>query len=149
MESTNHSIYRSKQNDNQIEFNQKYLVVATNDLLQLNSKWQRLIKEEKERKRNALTIEPMTNEFIEKNATDINELFGTIEDNASSGVRDNNDMLNFRHITPVSKINVPSEVTREQIAQQFTLNKNQKAAFLIITGHLDGLDKLNEGILIM
>ncbi|CAF4087034.1 unnamed protein product [Rotaria magnacalcarata] len=32
----------------------------------------------------------------------------------------------------------------EHIAQQFTLNKNQNAAFMIITGHLDGLDKLNK-----
>lgn len=130
-----------------MEFEQKHLVSATSDLLQLNNKWQRLIKEEKERKRSALITEPMTNECVERTDTDINELLGTIEDNAPPSLVNDDELLNFRRMIPVTKISVPSEISREQIAQQFTLNKNQKAAFSIITGHLDGLDKLNEGIL--
>ena len=122
---------------------------ATRDLLQLNSRWQRLIKEEKERRRNALIAEPMPNESIEKNDIDINEFLGTIEDNTSSSLRNDDELLSYRPIIPVTKISVPNEVSREQIVQQFTLNKNQRAAFSIITGHLDGLDKLNEGILRM
>jgi hypothetical protein len=57
--------------------------------------------------------------------------------------------LNFECISSVTKVTVPTENTREHIAEQFTLNKNQKAAFTIITGHLDGLDKLNEGMIIL
>lgn len=115
----------------------------------MNSKWQRLIKEEKERRRNALIAEPMPNESIEKNDMDINEFLGTIEDNTSSSLRNNDELLSYRPIIPVTKVSVPNEVSREQIAQQFTLNKNQRAAFFIITGHVDGLDKLNEGTLRM
>lgn len=57
----------------------------------------------------------------------------------------NNSLLNFTCITPVAKITVPSETNRKDIAQRYTLNKNQKAAFMIITGHLDGEDKINAG----
>ena len=54
-----------------------------------------------------------------------------------------NKALDSGDIVSVTKITAPNEITRENIAQQFTLNKNQKAAFMIITGHLDQLDKLN------
>jgi hypothetical protein len=93
-------------------------------------------------------VEGIESAFIEQNDTDVNELVGAIEENVPSNFDSNNGSLNFRCIVPVSRIIVPNETTREHIAQQFTLNKNQKAAFMIITGHLDGLDKLNEGITI-
>lgn len=115
----------------------------------MNSKWQRLIKEEKERRRSVLINEPMANESSEKNDTDINELIGEIEESIPSSLANDDELLSCRRMIPVTKISVPSEISREQIAQQFTLNKNQKAAFSIITGHLDGLDKVNEGILIL
>ncbi len=73
---------------------------------------------------------------------------GAIEDRASSNFKSDNGLVNLNCIVSVTKITVPNEVTREHISQQFTLNKNQKAAFMIITSHLDGLDKLNEGIMI-
>ena len=40
----------------------------------------------------------------------------------------------------VKAISLSSGPTRQQIARTFTLNKNQTAAFMIITGHLDGVD---------
>jgi len=55
-------------------------------------------------------------------------------------------VLNFDFVLSVTKVIVPVENTREYIVEQYTLNKNQKAAFMIITGHLDGLDRLNEGM---
>jgi hypothetical protein len=87
-------------------------------------------------------------ESIEQNDTDINELIGAMENNMSSNFNGDNEALNSQCIVPVTKITIPNEITREDIAQQFTLNKNQKAAYMIITGHLDGLNKLNEGIVI-
>jgi len=59
---------------------------------------------------------------------------------------DNNDeLLNSMYTLPVTKTTIPSETSRNDIAQRFTLNKNQKAAFMIVTGHLDGMNTTNEG----
>ena len=44
----------------------------------------------------------------------------------------------------VKAISLSAGPTRQQIARDFTLNKNQTAAFMIITGHLDGVDGLNK-----
>ena len=44
----------------------------------------------------------------------------------------------------VKAISLSAGPTRQQIAREFTLNKNQTAAFMIITGHLDGVDGLNK-----
>ncbi|CAF5028883.1 unnamed protein product [Rotaria magnacalcarata] len=82
--------------------------------------------------------------FNEQNDADVNELVGAIEENVSLNFDSNNGLLNHRCIVPVSRITLLNEKTRDHIAQQFTLNKNQNAAFMIITGHLDGLDILNE-----
>ena len=101
---------------------------------------------EKERIRNASIIENMEAEFIRKNDTDLNELIGTVEDSMVSNLDTNIEHLHSAFIEPVTMVTVPDQISREYIAKQFTLNKNQKAAFMIITGHLDGLDKLNEGI---
>jgi len=128
----------------QITFDRKHLVPATNELIILNNRWQRQIKEEKERRRNACIVERMESTFIQQNDIDVNELVGAIEEIMPSNFDSNSEHLNFQCIVPVSRIIVPNETTREHIAQHFTLNKNQKAAFMIITGHLDGLDKLNE-----
>ena len=144
---TNRFIYSSKLNK-QFTSDHKHLVPATTELIQLNNKCQRMIKDEKDRRRNACMVEQMEDGFVEKNDTVENELDGTIEDSLSSNFDSDNGLLNSRCIVPVTRISVPIEITRENIAQQFTLNKNQKAAFMIITGHLDGLDKLNEGIII-
>jgi hypothetical protein len=144
---TNRFIYSSKLNK-QFTSDHKHLVPATTELIQLNNRCQRMIKDEKDRRRNACMVEQMEDGFVEKNDTVENELGGTIEDSLPSNFDSDNELLNSRCIVPVTRISVPIEITRENIAQQFTLNKNQKAAFMIITGHLDGLDKLNEGIII-
>jgi hypothetical protein len=111
----------------------------------LNNRWQRKIKDEKERRRNACIIATTDSEFVEHNDTDENQLVGAVEDELLSNFNSNEGPLNFKCIVSVTKIAVPVENTREHIVQQFTLNKNQRAAFMIITGHLDGMNKLNEG----
>ena len=137
-----------KKINREISFDSNYLVPAIPELLQLNNRWQRQIKDERERRRNIALIEGTENEFLEQNNDDINDLLGATEDSVSANFTHDNDDLNFRRATSVTKIIVPNEKTREHIAQQFTLNKNQKAAFMIITGHLDELEKLNEGNMI-
>jgi hypothetical protein len=147
MGSTKQMIYLKKLNK-QINFDGKHLVPATSELIQMNKKWQRKIKDEKERRRNACMVEQADSNFIEEIDTDINELVGAVDDGASSIFDTIDGILNSKCTAPVTTIIVPTETTREDIAQQFTLNKNQKAAFMIITGHLDGLDKLNESMMI-
>ncbi|CAF1337157.1 unnamed protein product [Adineta steineri] len=144
MRSTNRLMH-SLISDNYLNFEHKHLVPATSDLIQLNDRWQRKIKEDKERIRNASICEPLEDDFIEKHDTVENELAETVEHSSPSNFNSDNGLLSSRSIMPVIKITVPNEITRENIVTQFTLNKNQKAAFMIITGHLDGLDKLNEG----
>ncbi|CAF1436251.1 unnamed protein product, partial [Adineta steineri] len=144
MRSTNHLIYSSI-SDNYRNVEYKHLVPATSDLIQLNDRWQRKIKEDKERIRNASICEPLEDDFIEKHDTVEKELIESVKDSLPSNFDNENTLLSSRSIIPVTKITVPNEVTRENIVIQFTLNKNQKAAFMIITGHLNGLDKLNEG----
>jgi hypothetical protein len=139
---TNRFIYSSKLNELFIS-DHKHLVPATTERIQLNNRWQRIIKDEKDRRRNALMVERIENDFVEKNDADKVELDGIVEDNVWSIFDSNNKALDSGGIVPVTKITAPNEITRENIAQQFTLNKNQKAAFMIITGHLDQLDKLN------
>ena len=143
MSSTRSLMYTTK-HDRQITFDRNHIAPATTELIQLNSKWQRQIKDEKERRRNACMIAGTESDVVEQSETDENQLVGVIEDNVPSSYWNDNVPLDFRCIVPVTRIMVPNTTTREHIAQQFTLNKNQKAAFMIITGHLDGLNKLNE-----
>ena len=145
--STNSFIYSSKVNKH-FTSDHKHLVPATTELIHLNNRWQRTIKDEKDRRRNACMVEQMEHGFIERNSTDKNELVGAVDDNVWSVFDNYNSLLDSRCILPVTKITAPNEITRESIAQQFTLNKNQTAAFMIITGHLDGLDKLNISIML-
>jgi hypothetical protein len=143
--STKHLIHPKNLN-REIIFDQKHLVPATSTLIKLNDGWQRRIKEEKERIRNTSIIENLESEFIRKKDTDENELIGTVEDSMVLNLDTDTKDSHSTFIAPVTIVTVPNEVTREEISKQFTLNKNQKAAFMIITGHLDGLDKLNEGL---
>jgi hypothetical protein len=145
--STNRFIYSSRL-DKPLTSDHKHLVPATTELIQLNNKWQRIIKDEKDRRRNACMVERIEDDSTEKNDKDKNELDGAVENNLWAIFDSYDKPLDSRSIVPVTKITVPNETTRENIAQQFTLNKNQRAAFMIITGHLDGLDKLNTSMMI-
>ena len=127
-------------------YDKKHLVAATTELILLNNRWQRAIKNEKEQKRNAFMMIGMGNEYIEQNDTIENQI-GEGTDNTLPSISANDkEVLNFDHVPSVTKVTIPVENAREHIADKFTLNKNQKAAFMIITGHLDGIDRLNEGM---
>ncbi|CAF1498169.1 unnamed protein product [Adineta ricciae] len=140
---TNRFIH-SSQFDKQIISDHEHLVPATTELIQLNNGWQRKIKEQKERIRKACIGEQLQENHIENIDNAENGLVPPIEENISSDLDNNNETASSTSIIPVAKIAVPNETTRENIAVQFTLNKNQKAAFMIITGHLDGLGILSE-----
>jgi hypothetical protein len=112
----------------------------------MNNRWQRRIKEQKEQKRNTFMMVGIENEYVEQNETIENQLGGAVDNALSSICLNDDELLNFECILSVTKVTVPVENTREYIAEQYTLNKNQKAAFMIITDHLDGLDRLHEGM---
>lgn len=140
-ESINYSINNSVLNK---QF--KHLVLATTELIILNNRWQRSIREEKEEKRKAFMMIGMGNESLEQNDA-IENPFDEGIDNALSSVSGNGrEDFNFDSVRSVTKVTVPVENTRQFIANDYTLNKNQRAAYMIITGHLDGLDRLNEGM---
>ena len=57
----------------------------------------------------------------------------------------NNNLENYGSILPVVSVttNFP---TQKSIADEFTLNRKQRAAFMIITSHLDGDSRCRTGI---
>ena len=57
----------------------------------------------------------------------------------------NNNLENYNPILPIMLVtaNFP---TPKSIADEFTLNREQRAAFMIITGHLDGDSRCRTGM---
>ena len=117
------------QRDKKIAFDQRYLVSATTEMIEMNNKWQRQIKDEKKRRRNACMTTETKSDFTEQNDTDENQLVGAVDADTLSNFDTDDRLLNFNCIVPVTKITAPSETTQNDIAQKFTLNKNQKAAY--------------------
>ncbi|CAF1304750.1 unnamed protein product [Adineta ricciae] len=142
--STTSLTYATKQNKH-ISIDRKYLTPATKELILLNNKWQRQIKDEKERKRIASMIANGEMNLRHQNDMDENETFGAYDTGILLNSHNNEELLNSMHTLPVTETTIPSATSRNDKAQKFTLNKNQKAAFMIVTGHLDGLDKRNGG----
>lgn len=141
------SLAGTTQRDLQISIDRRYLVPATAELIQLNNKWQYQIKGEKERRRNACIIASMQNNFTEQNDIENQTLRAIDADTLSTFDNVDEPLTSICNIS-VTKISMPSQAARNDIVQRFTLNKNQKAAFMIITGHLDGMDNINAGNMI-
>lgn len=118
-------------------------VCATQNLILQNKKWQEQLKNERERVRRTL----ITGSY----ATADDPLDLDVPDDASVTVRtlnddndDNNNFESYHSIPPVVSIatNLP---TQKSIADEFTLNREQRAAFMIITSHLDGDSQCRTG----
>ena len=143
MRPSNH-LMLSVKSDKRIIFDQKHLVPITNELLLLNKRWQRTIKEEKERRRKACMHVAIENELVEQYDADENQPSESVDENIFTILDERSQLLNTTCIKPVTMITVPNVTTRENIARQYTLNRNQEVAFMIITGHLDGIGKIND-----
>jgi len=131
---------------NKHNYDKKHLVPATTELILKNNRWQRAIKEQKEQKRNAFMMIEMGNEHLEQNDAIENHFDEGVDNALSSSCHNDKEVINFDSVRSVAKVTVPIENTRQFIADEYTLNRNQRAAYMIITGHLDGLDRLNEGM---
>ena len=121
-----------------------FLIPATAELVQLNKKWQRQIIEEKERKRNACINEDDSGDLPMQSITDADQSVTMIEAATLFNFGDDEVSSDSLYTQSVKAISLSAGPTRQQIAREFTLNKNQTAAFMIITGHLDGVDGLNK-----
>ncbi|CAF3961018.1 unnamed protein product [Rotaria sp. Silwood1] len=120
-------------------------VSATSDLVRLNTKWQKQLRNEKERVRRNLM-----------NGSHEKDWDGTLDLNAAKDavitvINPNNyntsKFENYASVLPVISVtaNFP---TQRSIVEQFTLNGEQRAAFMIITSHLDGDRRCRTGIFI-
>jgi hypothetical protein len=119
-------------------------ISATPNLVRLNTKWQEQLKTEKERAGRDL----MTGNYDRKDDT---LDFDAAEDAVVTVVNPNyNNQSNFENygsILPVTSVTT-SFPTQKSIADEFTLNTEQRAAFLIITSHLDGDSRCRRGIVL-
>jgi hypothetical protein len=134
----------TKRSNEKIICDRQFLIPATTELIQLNKKWQRQITEEKERKRNACINEDDNGDFAMQSVVDADQSVTMVEAATLLNFGDDEVSSDSVYTHSVKAISLSADPTRQQIAREFTLNKNQTAAFMIITGHLDGVDQLNK-----
>ena len=110
-------------------------VLATPKLLQLNATWKEQLKTERERVRRTLIT---GNQGTDNEASN----FDTAEDAVvtvieSRAIRSDDNFDSFGSIPPLVSM-ITKFPSQQTIADEFTLNREQRAAFMIITSHLDG-----------
>ncbi|CAF4989670.1 unnamed protein product, partial [Rotaria magnacalcarata] len=116
-------------------------VSATPDLVRLNTKWQEQLKTERERVRRSL----ITGNCDRMDDTlDLNAAKDAVITVVNSNTYNKNTFENYGSILPVVSIttNFP---TQKSITDEFTLNREQRTAFMIITSHLDGDSRCRTG----
>jgi len=120
-------------------------ISATPNLARMNTKWQEQLKTEKERVRRSL----ITGNY--DNLDDTLDLYAA-KDAVVTVVNPDNykksNVENYGLILPMVSVttNFP---TQKSIADEFTLNREQRAAFMIITSHLDGNSRCRTGTFII
>ncbi|CAM4808986.1 unnamed protein product [Rotaria magnacalcarata] len=117
-------------------------ISATPNLVRLNAKWQEQLKTEKEQIRRGL----ITGNFDKDDDGMLNL------DAARSAVATVVTLNNTNTKTYESYGSIPlvisvkaNSCTHKSVANEFTLNREQRAAFMIITGHLDGDSRCRTG----
>ena len=109
----------------------------------MNTKWQEQLKAEKERVRRGL----ITGNYDKDDATlNLHAARDAVVTVINPNNYNSNNFENYGPILPVVLVttNFP---TQRSIADEFTLNKEQRAAFMIITSHLDGDSRCRTGML--
>ena len=134
----------NKRSNEEFVRDRQFLIPATAELVQLNKKCQRQITEEKEQKRNACINEDDNGDFAVQSIADVDQSVMMVEAGSLLNYGDGKVSSDSVYTQSVKAISLSAGPTRQQIARQFTLNKNQTAAFMIITGHLDGVDGFNK-----
>ena len=134
----------TKRSNEEFICDRQFLIPATAELIQLNKKWQCQITEEKEQKRNACINEDDNGDFALQSIADADQSVTMVEAATLFNFGDDDVSFDSVYTQSVKAISLSTGPTRQQIAREFTLNKKQTAAFMIITGHLDGADGLNK-----
>ncbi|CAF4825239.1 unnamed protein product, partial [Rotaria socialis] len=119
-------------------------ISATPNLVRLNAKWQEQLKTEKEQIRRGL----ITGNFDKDDDGMLN--LDAARSAVATVVTLNNMNINtkicenYGSIPAVILVKANS-CTQKSVADEFTLNREQRAAFMIITGHLDGDSRCRTG----
>ncbi|CAF4258879.1 unnamed protein product [Rotaria sp. Silwood2] len=116
-------------------------ISATPNLIRLNTKWQEQLKTEKERVRQSL----ITGNYANTDDTlDLHAAKNAVVTVVNLNNYNNNNVENYASILPVVSVttNFP---TQKSIADEYTLNREQQAAFMIITSHLDDDSRCRTG----
>jgi hypothetical protein len=116
-------------------------VSATSEHVRLNVKWQEQLKSERERVRRSLIT---GNYGKEDDSLDLHAVENAVVTVVDSNNHDANEFQNHGSILPVASVTsqFPSQ---KSVADEFTLNREQRAAFMIITSHLDGDNRSRTG----
>ncbi|CAF2509000.1 unnamed protein product [Rotaria sp. Silwood2] len=117
-------------------------VSATQNLVLLNKKWQEQLKTDRERVRQTFIT---GNYSAADDSLDLHVANDAIVTVMNPNSNNNNNLESYGSILPVVSVttNFP---TQKSIADEFTLNREQRAAFMIITSHLDGDSRCRTGI---
>lgn len=114
---------------------------ATPNLVLLNRKWQEQLKAERDRVRQTLIT---GNHDATDTSLDLRVARDALVTVLNPNGSDDTAMESYGSIPPV--VSVPTTFpTQKSIADEFTLNREQRAAFMIITSHLDGDSQCRAG----
>jgi hypothetical protein len=116
-------------------------VSATPKLIQLNIKWQEQLTTERERVRRSLITGQFNRIDDILNLDDARDAVVTV---VNPNNYTTNSFENYGSILPVVSIKT-NVTTQKTIVDEFTLNRAQRAAFMIITSHLDGDSRCRTG----
>ncbi|CAF3851983.1 unnamed protein product [Rotaria sp. Silwood1] len=115
---------------------------ATPHLVQLNTKWSEQLKIEKERVRRSL----ITRNYDKDDDTlDLFAARDAVVTVMNPNNYSTNNFENYGSILSVLKV-INNFPTQTNIINEFTLNREQRAAVMIITSHLDGDSRCRTGI---
>ncbi len=120
-------------------------VSATSNLIRLNTKWQEQLKAEKERIRQILITGNYANA---DDKLDYDPVKVAVVTSINPNNYTSNTLENYGSILPVVAVTT-GYPTQKSIVDEYTLNREQRAAFVIITSHLDGDKRCHTGIFIL
>jgi hypothetical protein len=116
-------------------------VSATSEHVRLNAQWQEQLKAERERVRYNLIS---GNYGKEDDTLDLHAVQNAVVTVINLNHHTTNEFQNHGSILPVASVTTqfPSQ---KSVADEFTLNREQRPAFMIITSHLDGDSRSRTG----
>ena len=116
-------------------------VSAMSEHVRRNVKWQEQLKSERERVRRSLIT---GNYGKEDDTLDLHAVQNAVVTVVDSNNHDTNEFQNHGSILPVAAVatQFPSQ---RSVADEFTPNREQRAAFMIITSHMDGDSRSRPG----